>query len=126
MTHYLPREFVNERLRLTVPTSYRILGDARHYGARISSDWVVELLNRARRGYAAGDALRGIPSDLLTGEELASEMAESHITAHDLLNWSSRKKNIVPHFRLTSHTRLYRREDVERWLETRCVSRRTA
>ena len=100
MAHYLPRKLVCERLRLNRRTSYDIVGAA--FGERISSDDVIALLNRARRETTNPFAppptpLDYIPSDLLTADELAAELTESHITAHDLLNWTRRTKNIAPH-----------------------------
>ena len=125
MNHYLPRELVNRRLAISLQQSYRIVGQG-HYGARISSAWVVELLNKSRRGFPPDFILRGIPSDLMTEKETADAFAESHVTTHDLLNWTNRKRNPLPHFRLNSHARRFRREDVERWLRANSIMRRTA
>ena len=123
MNHYLPRELVNRRLAISLQQSYRIVGQG-HYGARISSAWVVELLNRARRGFPGDFVLRGIPSDLMTERETAEAFAESGVTTRDLVNWSNRRRNPLPHFRLNSHTRRFRREDVECWMASQAVGGR--
>lgn len=86
---------------------------------RISSDRVVEMLNRVRQNLAVIPAAEGVPSDLLTAEELAAlpELAESSIAAHEILAWSRRKRDPIPHYRLNSHTRRYPRKAALAWME---------
>lgn len=123
MANFLPRSLVNERLRIkAVATSYRILGSPRRYGARINSDHVLELLNSSRRG--PQPVLTYLPSDLHTAKELAEILDGSYISAHDLTNWSNRVKNTVPHFRLTSHHRLFLPKEVLRWLDDTSIGSR--
>ena len=114
MAHYLKRKLICDRLRLSRRASYDIVGSA--YGARISSDEVVAILNRSRR---ALEPVSFIPTDLLTATELANELVESEITAKDLLNWARRTKNIAPHFRLTAKTILFPRSVFMSWLDQR-------
>lgn len=122
MAYYLKRKLICDRLRLTLRTSYDLVGCA--YGPLVSSDDVIALLNRARR--EARDAftppsqpLDYIPSDLLTPDELAAELKESGITARDLWNWAHRKKNIAPHFRLAQRTIRFSRKIFGDWLDAR-------
>lgn len=117
MGHFLPRETVNERLRLTMSaTSYRIVPST-GYGNRINTDRVVELLNGSRRGDIP--AASELPSDLLTPEELAAlpELAESAITPREILAWARRTRDPLPHYRLNSHTRRYPRAAALAWME---------
>lgn len=115
MAHYLKRKMICDRLRLSLGASYAIVGSA--YGPLVSSDDVLHVLNRSRR--ATPEPLAYIPSDILTPEELAAELAESGITEHDLINWIHRKKNIAPHFRLTQKTIRFSRSIFFAWLDAR-------
>lgn len=117
MGHFLPRETVNERLRLTMSaTSYRIVPST-GYGNRINSDRVVEFLNAVRRGDVP--VARELPSDLLTPEELVSlpELADSDITTREILTWARRTRDPIPHYRINSHTRRYPRGAALAWME---------
>ena len=69
--------------------SYRLLPSC--YGAMISTDDMLDLINSARRQIA--EPLADVPTDLMTAEELASvpELANSGVTAHKLLNWTRRR-----------------------------------
>lgn len=115
MATYLKRSFVCDRLRLARVQSYEIVGSA--YGARISSDEVIAVLNRARRGMP--DAVTWIPHDLLTPEELSAELAESDISVRDLLRWTRRTKAVPPHFRFTKRTIRFPRAQFMAWLDAR-------
>lgn len=115
MANYLKRKFVCDRLRLNHGQSYEIVGCC--YGPRISSDEVLAVLNRARRGIP--DAVTGIPHDLLTPDELSAELAESDITVHDLLCWTRRTKAVPPHFRFTKRTIRFPRARFMAWLDAR-------
>lgn len=121
--HFLARQFVNDRLRLSVCQSYRIVGrSANAYGARIRSDYIVELLNRARCGNQS--VVTDLPNDIVTADEMAAELSESEITAADLIRWTNRRRNPLPHYRLNKHTRRFRRANVLEWLKETSVSRR--
>jgi predicted DNA-binding transcriptional regulator AlpA len=117
MANYLTRKFVCERLRLSRWQSYQIVGSS--YGSRISSDDVLDILNRSRRGQA--ELLRWLPHDLLTPEELSAELAESGISTRELLNWTRRTRPnaVPPHFRLTRRTIRFSRSSFMEWLDAR-------
>ena len=115
MANYLKRQFVCDRLRLARVQSYEIVGSS--YGPRISSDDVLAVLNRARRGMP--NALEWIPHDLVTPEELSAELSESDISVRDLLNWTRRTKAVPPHFRLTRRTIRFSRSQFMAWLDER-------
>ena len=124
MTHYLTRERICERLRIAVSTSYKLVGSA--YGSRISSDEVVTLLNRSRN--ETQDVLTDLPSDLLTPAEMAAvpEIAAREISEREIVNWTKRKRNPAPCFRLNKQTRRIRRSSFMAWMDAttrlrRCV-----
>ena len=110
----LNRQLICDRLRLERRTSYRIIGASRL--SLISSSDVVDLLNQSRRPFSS-EPLEDIPSDLRTPDEMAAEIGG--VTAHDLLNWTRRTKNIPPHFRLNKHTTLFSAHRLMAWLEER-------
>lgn len=115
MANYLKRQFVCDRLRISRVQSYELVGSS--YGPRISSDDVLAVLNRARRGMP--DAVAWIPHDLLTPEELSAELAESDISVRDLLNWTRRTKAVPPHYRFTKRTIRFPRAPFMAWLDER-------
>lgn len=119
---YLRRQTVCDRLRLALSTSYKVVGSA--YGSRISSDEVLELLNRSRN--ETQEVLRELPSDLMTPAEIAAipEIAGSEITAREIVNWTKRSRNPAPCFRLNKQTRRIRRSSFMRWIEERSKIRR--
>lgn len=106
-----------QKLRLERRQSYRIIGASK--SGRISSDAILELCNRSRRGIAA--ALTEIPSDILLPDEVC---AETGVTQRELRAWSRRKRNVAPHFRLNGHTRRYPREIFIRWLKANSTPER--
>ena len=114
MANYLKRAFVCDRLRISRVQSYELVGSS--YGPRISSDDVLAVLNRAKRGT---DAVRFIPHDLLTPEELSAELSESDISVRDLLNWTRRTKSVPPHYRFTKRTIRFSRSQFMAWLDSR-------
>lgn len=115
MAHYLTRQFVCDRLKLSHWQSYQIVGAS--YGPRINSDDVLRLLNSASR--ALPEPLTWIPHDLLKPEELAGELAESDISVHELGLWVRRTKNCPPHFRFTRRTIRFSRSLFMAWLDAR-------
>lgn len=119
---YLRRQTVCDRLRLALSTSYKVVGSA--YGSRISSDEVLELLNRSRN--ETQEVLRELPSDLMTPAEIAAlpEIAGSEITEREIVNWTKRSRNPAPCFRLNKQTRRIRRSSFMRWIEERSKIRR--
>jgi len=122
MSHYLRRQIVCERLRLAPSTSYRVVGTS--YGVLISEDDVVELLNRSRN--ESQEVVRYLPSDLMTPDEIAAipDVAGVGATAHEIVNWTKRKRNPAPCWRLNSHTRRISRASFVEWLERTCRIRR--
>ena len=124
MSHWLRRSTVCERLRLAPSTSYRVVGSA--YGARISEDDVVSLLNHSRNETQA--VVRYLPSDLMRPGELAAipEVAESEITEREIVNWTKRTRNPAPCFRLNKHTRIISRAAFIAWLDSSSRIKRRA
>ena len=117
MGHYLKRSFVCDMLRVSRWQSYHVVGSS--YGPRISSDDVLAVLNRARRGGLAPLSYPGLPHDLLTPEELSAELAESDISVRELLNWTRRTKAVPPHYRVTKRTIRFPRTEFMAWLDAR-------
>ena len=97
--NFLRRDLICERLRLNLRQSYRLIGSSR--SGLISSDEVLRILNRSRRGIQ--DPFAFIPSDIMTPDELAS--AIDGIKPEQLRAWMRRTRNVCPHFRLNGHTR---------------------
>ena len=112
--NFLRRDLICERLRLNVRQSYRIVGSSR--SGLISSDEVLRILNRSRRGIE--DPFSFIPSDVVTADELLAipELADSGITQQKLRAWTRRTRNVPPHFRLNGHTIRYPRALFVKWL----------
>lgn len=117
---YLLRNKICERLRLGYRQSFRIVGSS--YGERISSDDVVELLNKSRRG--TEEMLTFIPSDLMTPEETAEHFKESEITSRELRAWIHRTKNVPPHFRINKQTVRFSARLLNEWLASRSKVKR--
>lgn len=120
--NYLRRQTVCERLRLAERQSYRIVGSS--YGERISSDEVVAVLNRARRGI--DQPLDAIPSDLMTPDETVERFRDAEITTRELKAWMHRTKNIPPHFHFNKHTVRFSASRLRDWLAGRSRIRRLA
>ena len=118
---FLTRDHVCERLRLTLRTSYRIVGTS--YGKFISSDDVLELLNdcRVKVEYA-----KFLPDDLLTPDEMAEELGCDMVSGKDLLTWTHRTRPaaIPPHYRLNSHTVRFPKRAFLAWMKERAKLRR--
>lgn len=113
---YLTRQLICQRLRLGRRQSYRIVFPS--YGPLINDSEVVHLLNDARRSIP--EPFTMLPSDLMTPEELAADPElNGAISAHRLLVWTRRRKNIPPHFRLTTHTIRFSRSLFFNWLSRR-------
>ena len=112
----LKRQLICERLRIKHRASYRIIGASRL--SLISSNDVLDLLNDSRR--AMPRPLDEIPCDLRTPEEMAEEIGG--VSAHDLLNWTHRTKNVPPHFRLNKQTTRFSASRMMAWLEERTHS----
>ena len=116
--YYWRREFVNERLGISLAQSYRLVPVTE--SGRIRSDSVLSLLNRARVGVR--DALTAVPADLLTLEQTAARFAESGVTERDLRRWIRRTRNPAPHFRLNRNTVRFSAGLLEAWLASTSVT----
>ncbi len=118
--NFLRRDLICERLCLNVRQSYRLIGSSR--SGLISSDEVVRILNRSRRGIA--EPFSYIPSDIATPDEILLEV--DGIMPNQLRAWMRRKRNVCPHFRLNGHTRRIPRSLFVKWLaENSKVERRS-
>ena len=116
--NFLRRDLICERLRLKVRQSYRIVGSSR--SGLISSQEVILILNRARRGISAPFAY--IPSDLMKPDEIA---ADTSVPEKKIRAWTRRTKNVPPHIRLNGHTIRYPHALFVAWLrENSKVERR--
>lgn len=115
MGHYLTRQDVCDRLRMSRWQSYQFVGPS--YGPLVNSDSVLALLNHYRRQIA--EPLQFVPDDLCTPEELAAELGEPNITARAIFNWTRRKKAVPPHFRLSKRTVLLSKRMFVAWLDER-------
>ena len=123
MAHYLSRKFVCERLKLGLSQSFRLLPSC--YGALISSEDVLDLLNNSRRMIA--EPFLDIPTDIVTADELAAapEFAQSGITAHNIIVWTQRRtKKIPPHIRVNKHTVRFPKKQFLDWLDAVASRRR--
>ena len=118
MYDYWSRSFVNERLRLAVRQSYRLVPATA--SGRIRSDGVLLLLNRARVGIR--NALSTLPSDLLTPDETVARFAGSGVTERDLRRWTRRSRNPAPHFRLNRSTVRFSAALLDAWLAETSVA----
>lgn len=118
MFYYFTRSLACERLRMGLSQSYRIFGGSR----RIRSDYILDLLNRSRRG--AQNILTDVPSDLKTPAELAEALAGSGITERNIRAWMKREKNPPPFFRVNKQFRLFRLSAVLDWLDAQSCPRR--
>lgn len=121
MFFYWTREFVNERLKIGLFQSYRLIPATP--SKRIRSDEVLSLLNRSRVGIRA--SIDKLPGDgfLLTPEETVAHFAESGVTAADLRRWTRRSRNPAPHFRLNKKTVRFSANLLDGWLAETSVLR---
>lgn len=122
--HWMRREWLCDRLRVSLRQSYRLVPSG--YGARVSSEAVLSLVNRARR--AVPEPFADTPSDILTADELAKtpELAESGLTPRLLLAMTRRKRaeSRPPHLRFNKQTTRFVRSRFLAWLDERAASAR--
>lgn len=119
--NYLPRPLILKRLKLSLRQSYRIIPPS--YSSLINSDEILEIVNNARRGIR--EPLTGIPSDMMTAEEIANDPAIGGIVSPKrILTWTRRKKNVPPHFRFNKQTTRFSRSGFFEWLSTQSQIRR--
>ena len=108
--NFLRRDLICKRLCLNKRQSYRLVGSSR--SGLISSDEVLRILNRSRRGIESPFSF--IPSDIVTPDEILWEL--DGIMPNQLRAWMRRKRNVCPHFRLNGHTRRIPRALFVKWL----------
>ena len=119
--NYLPRPLILKRLKLSLRQSYRIIPPS--YSSLINSDEILEIVNNARRGIR--EPLTGIPSDMMTADEIANDPALGGIVPPKrILVWTRRKKNVPPHFRFNKQTTRFSRSSFLEWLSTQSQIRR--
>lgn len=112
--NYLDRPLVCKRLALSPRQSYRIVRPS--YGALISSDEVLHVVNEARRGIR--EPLDAIPCDIVTANEIAKDDAlNGLLTSERILVWTRRRKNVPPHFRFNKQTTRFSRSRFFAWLD---------
>lgn len=123
--NFLKRQTFCERLSVNLQQSYRLLEHGQ-YGALISSDAVIAILNNARRGGLG--IVTYIPSNIVTAKQIVEDpdFAGSDISEHDLLVWGNRRINPLPHFRINKQIRRYQKDVVVAWLKERTIGRKTA
>ena len=120
--NYLDRHLVCKRLALSPRQSYRIVSPS--YGALISSDEVLHIVNEARRGIR--EPLDAIPCDIVTADELMKdESLNGAVSSERIITWTRRRKNIPPHFRFNKQTTRFSRRLFFSWLEKNSKLRRS-
>lgn len=119
--HWMSREWLCKRLRLSLRQSYSLVRPG--YGPAISSDTILALINSSRRNIA--EPFQYVPSDIVTAEELAQaeEIASTGITAHQLLVWTRRTKAVPPHIRINKQTTRFVKSAFFKWLAERTAAR---
>lgn len=115
--YYWDRSFVNDRLKLAKFQSYRIIPATP--SGRISSEYIVDLLNRTGVGAAY---LLCVPANLLTPEELVARYADSNLTLKDIRRWMNRKRRPIPHYRLSRYAIRFPLNEVDKWLKENSVA----
>lgn len=111
----LERKFVCSRLCLSTQQSYRLFPSVKW----IHAEEVVTLLNRS--AVATPDEIKGvwIPSDLVVADTLSSSLKRTSgilATRKDVMHWTKKIKNPVPHYRINSHHVLFSVSKVEEWM----------
>lgn len=110
--HFVTREFVCERLKVSAWASYKFVPANDIH--RIQSDRVIAVLNGSRKAHEP--ELDYIPSDIITPEEAERETG---IPAKTLLTWTRRSVKVPPHYRLNKQTTRFRRSSLSAWLDRR-------
>jgi len=110
--HFISREFVCDRLKVSRWASYKLVPPTSIH--LISSDDVIALLNGSRRAHEP--EVDFIPSDVITAEEAESRFG---IPAKKLMRWTRRSTRVAPHFRINKQTTRFRADTLEKWLERR-------
>lgn len=125
MSSLVSRDFAMNRLRLGLRQSYRLIPPC--YGAMVSTDEMLELVNSARRPMA--EPLLDIPTDIMTAEELAAipELADSGLTKKRILSWVHRRTaKVPPHFQFNKQTVRFSKKQFLDWLDALAKRRHVA
>lgn len=119
MQHYMSREWLCRRLRLSPRQSYSLVRSG--YGPSVSSDAVLSLVNKSRRNIDA--PFDHVPSDIMTAEELAAtpELVESGLTSRMILVFTRRENpdNQPPFLHINKQTTRFVKSLFLDWLAQR-------
>ena len=117
--HWMSRDWLCSRLRLSTRQSYSLVRSG--YGPCVSSDAVLDLLNKSRRNISA--PFDHVPLDILTADELAAtpELAQSGFAPRDFLVFTRRENpaNQPPFLHLNKQTTRFVKSLFLDWLEER-------
>ena len=120
--HWMSRDWLCSRLRLSPRQSYSLVRSG--YGPCVSSDAVLDLLNKSRRNISA--PFDHVPSDIMTADELAAthELAESGLTSKMILTFTRRENpaNQPPFLHLNKQTTRFVKSIFLDWLAERARS----
>lgn len=117
--HWMSRDWLCRRLRLSPRQSYSLVRSG--YGPCVSSDAVLDLVNKSRRNIAA--PFDDVPSDIMTADELAAtpELAESGLTSKNFLVFTRRENpgNRPPFLKFNKQTTRFVKSLFLNWLAER-------
>lgn len=115
----MSRDWLCSRLRLSPRQSYSLVRSG--YGPCVSSDAVLNLLNKSRRNISA--PFDHVPSDIMTADELAAtpELAQSGFAPRDFLVFTRRENpaNQPPFLHLNKQTTRFVKSLFLDWLAER-------
>lgn len=115
----MSRDWLCSRLRLSPRQSYSLVRSG--YGPCVSSDAVLDLVNKSRRNISA--PFDHVPSDILTADELAAtpELAQSGFAPRDFLVFTRRENpaNQPPFLHLNKQTTRFVKSLFLDWLAER-------
>ena len=119
--HWMSRDWLCRRLRLSPRQSYSLVRSG--YSPCISSDAVLDLVNKSRRNIAA--PFDDVPADIMTAEELAAtpELAESGLTSKNFLVFTRRENpgNRPPFLKFNKQTTRFVKSIFLDWLSKRAM-----
>lgn len=119
--HWMSRDWLCRRLRLSPRQSYSLVRSG--YGPCVSSDAVLDLVNKSRRNIAA--PFDHVPADIMTADELARtpELAESGLTSKNFLVFTRRENpnNQPPFLHLNKQTTRFVKSLFLNWLAERAM-----
>lgn len=119
--HWMSRDWLCRLLRLSPRQSYSLVRSG--YGPCVSSDAVLDLVNKSRRNIAA--PFDHVPADIMTADELARtpELAESGLTSKNFLVFTRRENpnNQPPFLHLNKQTTRFVKSLFLNWLAERAM-----